>query len=225
MLNGKAWDFLLASDNSPLTDTGLTIYFKHMESMEPAWQKQLIAYLKNSQLIGYNRLFFAYTTGYQNEPQDALYLYLMESLHCLRLQIPPLSQRRNDIPGLVGMFINAINVQCGTRVIGMTQEAMLILQNHDWPRNVDQLLRVVRTLVIDAKSLYISVEQVRMLTRNTVCSGRALCDNAVDLSKPLDEITSEIVRRVYEQENMNQTQAAKRLGISRSTLWRMLKRQ
>ena len=48
-------------------------------------------------------------------------------------------------------------------------------------------------------------------------------DTSIDLDRPLDEIIRDVVLRVYEAENMNQTHTAKRLGISRSTLWRMLK--
>ena len=45
---------------------------------------------------------------------------------------------------------------------------------------------------------------------------------AIDLSRPLKEIERNIIQYVYQRENMNQTLAAKKLGISRSTLWRVL---
>ena len=48
-------------------------------------------------------------------------------------------------------------------------------------------------------------------------------ESGLDLNRPLEEIIHEVVMRVYDEENMNQTHTAKRLGISRSTLWRMLK--
>ena len=170
-----------------------------------------------------NRLIFSYTTQLDSEPNDALYLYLRETMHCLRLHLPMLSQRPEDIPTLVGLYINAVNVQHGTRVIGLTHDAMLMLQNHTWPRNVDQLVQVVHDLVINARSSYIPGEQIRSLLEREKQSAPLSQEIGIDLNRPLNEIIQDVVRRVYEANNMNQTHTAKNLGISRSTLWRMLK--
>ena len=170
-----------------------------------------------------NRLIFSYTEENGSVPQDELYLYLTETVHCLQLRLPPLSQRPEDIPTLVGLYINAANVRNGTRVIGLTHGAMLTLQNRVWPRNADQLYQAIGELVINAKSSYISEEQVLALLNREKRQTPAAPESGLDLNRPLEEIIHEVVMRVYEEENMNQTHTAKRLGISRSTLWRMLK--
>jgi predicted DNA-binding protein (UPF0251 family) len=223
LLDEKGWDFLLKSNNSPLTDSGLSIYFHRMHTATPAQQHLLIVFLKNSRVLQSNRLYFSYSAEPGSLPKDELFLYLTETLHCLLLQTPPLSQRRDDIPSLVGLYINAINVQNGTRVIGLTRDAMLLLQNHSWSRNVDQLVQVVRDLVINARTSYISEEEVAACLQRENCKLPVQQEASIDLNHTLDEITREIVLRVYESENMNQTHTAQRLGISRSTLWRMLK--
>ena len=123
----------------------------------------------------------------------------------------------------MGLYINAINVQCGTRVIGLTREAMLLLQNQAWPRNVDQLVQAVRDLVINANTSYISEEQVRASLERSAQSTAPVQTPSIKPDATLDELVREIVLQVYKEENMNQTHTAKRLGISRSTLWRMLK--
>ena len=222
-LDDKGWDFLLNSDNSPLTNSGLTIYIKNAQTAAPHHQQQFLIYLKNSCLIQVNRLIFAYTTEQGYEPSDPLYLHLRETMHCLKLHLPMLSQRPEDIPTLVGLYINAVNVQHGTRVIGLTHDAMLTLQNHSWPRNVDQLVQVVHDLVINANTSYIPEEQVRHLLEREKHDRPLSQEAGIDLNRPLNEIIQDVVRRVYEAKNMNQTHTAKHLGISRSTLWRMLK--
>lgn len=222
-LDDKSWDYLLNSDNSPLTNSGLTIYFKNAQTATLFQQQQFLIYLKNSCVTQVNRLIFSYTTQLDSEPNDALYLYLRETMHCLRLHLPMLSQRPEDIPTLVGLYINAVNVQHGTRVIGLTHDAMLMLQNHTWPRNVDQLVQVVHDLVINARSSYIPGEQIRSLLEREKQSAPLSQEIGIDLNRPLNEIIQDVVRRVYEANNMNQTHTAKNLGISRSTLWRMLK--
>ena len=81
----------------------------------------------------------------------------------------------------------------------------------------------MRTLVVAAKSSYISEEQVEELLHREMKKKKSAAPSGLDLNRTLDEITRDIVLRVYEEEHMNQTHTARRLGISRSTLWRMLK--
>lgn len=223
LLDKKGWDFLLKSDASPLTDSGVTISFVRMQAAAPEQQKEFRMYLKGSRILQTNRLIFSYTEENGSVPQDDLYLYLTETVHCLRLRLSPLSQRPEDIPTLVGLYINAANVLNGTRVIGLTRSAMLTLQNQRWPRNADQLYRDIQDLVVNAKSSYISDEQVQALLERETREAAPVPEIGFDLNRPLDEMIRDIVIRVYTEENMNQTHAAKRLGISRSTLWRMLK--
>ncbi|MCQ4864633.1 sigma-54-dependent transcriptional regulator [Pseudoflavonifractor phocaeensis] len=223
LLDDKGWAFLMDSDNSPLTDSGLTLYFKRVNAAPAEQQQRFLIYLKNSRVGQANRLFFSYTDQDGSEPRDELYLHLTETMRCLRLQLPTLFQRREDIPALVGLYINAINVQHGTQVIGFTHDAMLSLQNYDWSRNVDQLLQTVRDMIINSKVSYISEEKVQSMLSARKWTPTALHESSIDLDRPLNEIVQDIVLRVYEAEHMNQTHTAKHLGISRSTLWRMLK--
>ena len=91
LLDKKGWDFLLKSDSSPLTDSGLTISFiRHEQAIPPEQQKEFRLYLKNSRVMQTNRLIFSCTEENGSVPQDELYLYLTETVHCLQLRLPPL---------------------------------------------------------------------------------------------------------------------------------------
>lgn len=222
-LGDKGWDFLLKSDNSPLTDAGLCIYIRRLNAATQEQRSAFLTYLKSSRVFQSNRLIFSYSGNIEFDPKDEFYLYLTETVHCLQLMTVPLSRRKEDISTLVGLYINAVNVQNGTRVIGLTNNAMLKMQNHSWQRNVDELQQAVHTLVVSAKSSYISEEQVDELLHREMQKKKLPSPAGIDLHRTLDEITRDIVLQVYEEEHMNQTHTAKRLGISRSTLWRMLK--
>ena len=222
-LDDPAWSFLLEHNDSPLMDAKISIYFKRMELATPEQRRRLLIFLRDSYTSQANRLFFSYTWPQGADIHDELYLYLTETMNCLQLQLPSLNQRREDIPVLISLYINAINIQYGTRVVGMTQGAILLLQNHSWTRNINELFHVVTTLMVETKSSFISEEQVMHLLEREKRELSVSQENSIDLSRTLDEITKDIVQRVYRIENMNQTRTAKHLGISRSTLWRMLK--
>ena len=222
LLDEKGWNFLLHSDTSPLTDSGLSLYFMRVNAAAPEQRSNLLYYLKSSHAASLNRLYFSYSTAAGYDPKDPLLLYLTETLHCLQLTLPALSARLEDIPPLMSLYINTINVQHGTRVIGFTPDAAILMQAHTWSHNIDQLFQAVRNLVLHARTSYISADQVKALFEKEGLQESASV-SGLNLKRPLSEITRDIVMQVYREENMNQTHTAKRLGISRSTLWRLLK--
>ncbi|MDO4961157.1 MAG: PrpR N-terminal domain-containing protein [Eubacteriales bacterium] len=225
LMDEKGWKYLLENDDSPLNTRGITIYFKRMELIPTIWQQKLVFYFKESGIFKGCRLMFSYSVDSSGEPTDDLYLYLNEKANCLRISIPSLSERKTEIPSLISLYINLINIQHGTQVVGFTQDAMAILQNHSWNRNVYELFQTVQEFVLKSETAHISADTVR----NQLSRGKKPVAEAssayseFDLDRTLDEIERDIVRAVYESENMNQSQTAKHLGISRSTVWRLLK--
>ena len=221
-LTDRDWETLLEDDRSPLADTGSTIYLRHLDTVSRDFAPRLLDYLEGSHTLSANRFLVSYSGDAARYSHDPIYAYLSETVHALRLRLPPLSRRRDDIPTLVTLYINATNVRFGTRVIGLTREAMLLLQNFPWPRNIDQLVKCVQELVVNADSSYISEAQVRAVLDREKAPPSAAAEG-INLNRPLAEITREVVLRVYELEGQNQTKTAQHLDISRSTLWRMLK--
>ena len=221
-LTDRDWETLLEDDRSPLADTGSTIYLRHLDAVSRDFAPRLLDYLEGSHTLSANRFLVSYSGDAGRYSHDPIYAYLSETVHALRLRLPPLSRRRDDIPTLVTLYINATNVRFGTRVIGLTREAMLLLQNFPWPRNIDQLVKCVPELVVNADSSYISEAQVRAVLDREKAPPSAAAEG-INLNRPLAEITREVVLRVYELEGQNQTKTAQHLDISRSTLWRMLK--
>lgn len=110
----------------------------------------------------------------------------------------------------------------------MEPEAERLLSDFDWPHNYTQLQRVLKELVLMSENFYYitACEVERVLSREQIIGTfdvRVEDQNVpLDLNQSLEEINKTIARRVLAEENGNQTRTAQRLGIGRTTLWRML---
>ena len=116
-------------------------------------------------------------------------------------------------------YINDYNIEFGTNVIGLDDEAISLLQQFQWENNLMQFQQVIKQLVASSEKSYITKKQVQAQLNN-IKNTQAF--QTVDLSKTLEEIETDIIQKVVTDENMNYTAAAKRLNISRSTLSRKL---
>ena len=222
-LTEKGWDFLMDSDDSPLLDSGQTIFFRNVNRLDAERSRVLLAYLRSLGTLRSNRLMFSYDSAGTDQAGDDLYFFLAEELRCAQLRTLPVSERTADIQALVGLCINTFNVQYGTQLVGLSQGAMLCIQNHRWEHNIDQLVQFMSRLVAGANSAYVSEEEVRRLLAAEKKPEKKETDGRIDLTRSLGEIERDIVRAVCREEGMNQTRTAERLGISRSTVWRILR--
>lgn len=142
-------------------------------------------------------------------------------LNVVNLHLPPLSERREDIPLLAQHFLARSAPLMGTDIQDFSEEAMALLKAHVWPGNVRELENVVERGValchgdhIEAAHLPDELRQlsVRAFRRK---EGRV---------PTLDEQEREYILWVLDEANGNQTHAAQMLGIDRVSLWRKLKR-
>ena len=141
-------------------------------------------------------------------------------LNSISSNMPSLNQRREDIPALAAIYINQYNAEFSRVVTGLEPDAIAALQAFRWVLNIDQLRTVIRQLVLTASAYYITRSEVEALLRDEKSiTGEPLC---LDLNQPLEQIERDVILAVPGQENMNQANAARRLEISRSTLWRKL---
>ena len=122
------------------------------------------------------------------------------------------------------IFISELHPKHGNQVVGVRPDGLKELIAYDWPGNVKQLKQVIEQLFIQAKSFYIEKDEVVTVLkrlRESEQTDKTLIP--IDLSGTLEDIEKRIIKKVLEEEELNQSKAAKRLGINRSTLWRKLK--
>lgn len=133
--------------------------------------------------------------------------------------MPPLRERPNDIPLLVRYFLGRFAAEQGKQVHRISSEALHILLDHAWPGNVRELENTIEHAMVLAKGDQIDVEHLPSPLRNEVRSGITAPGGAILL-----ESERKVLVNVLEECAWNKKQAAKRLGISRSTLYDKLKR-
>ncbi|MEH7377818.1 sigma-54-dependent Fis family transcriptional regulator [Neobacillus drentensis] len=139
----------------------------------------------------------------------------------IRIYIPSLAERKEDLRELVTSFILHFNQTLGTSAIKMKENGLAILAEYEWPGNVEELKALLKDAVLMEKGYVIEKELVESLFKQ---KGLADVNISSDfLMGTLEDIEKKIIEKVLEEEEYNQTKAAKRLNINRSTLWRKLK--
>ena len=226
LLNDKSWAFLLEHHNSPLADQGNTLYFASIHALSEERRQQLLAVLSEMDVCRRNRVIFSCVCQ-PGEYTSAVGSLFMDKLCCLSLYLPPLRQMAERIPALVNLSLSHLNVDLPRQIVGADPEAITLLQNFQWPHNYTQFRRVIGELAVTATGSLITAENVRQALRKErhVGAFSPCAENAaapLNLNRTLDEISQDVARRVVEESGGNQTVAAKRLGISRTTLWRLL---
>ena len=227
LLNDKSWTFLLEHHNSPLSDEGNTLYFASLDVLSQERRQQLLAALAEMEVCRRNRVIFSCVCQ-PGEFISAVGSLFTDKLCCLTLYLPPLRQMAERIPTLVNLSLSYLNADLPRQILSVEPEAMTLLQGFQWPHNYTQFRRVLGELAVTAPGQAITAESVRQLLRKErhVGAFSLRAENAavpLDLGRTMEEINQDIAHRVLEETGGNQTAAAKRLGISRTTLWRLLK--
>ncbi len=220
LVDDKFFTWLLNSEDSPLYETRLMIHLKDFSSLSEAMQMQFIQFAQSTSLHKRSRVFYSLRS--MQKPNDAVTRFFNHH-ECMLLRIPTLRERPEDIVSLANLHLSFFNIQFGRQVIGFDEQAAALLVDYDWPGNNEQLSRLVKQCLACSQSDTITAQQVQTAIdeeKRIVSSA-----NAFDpcFTGTLHEITSQIVRAVYAEESRNRQKTADRLGISRSTLWRMLK--
>jgi PAS domain S-box-containing protein len=139
---------------------------------------------------------------------------LLYRIRVARIHLPPLRERREDIPLLAGSFLGQCAAASGKRVEGFTPEAMAILLAYDWPGNVRELRSAVEFAVIHCKGPILEAGDIPKEVLEGADADHVLSDASDD---PAQRILAAL-----EAAKGNRLAAARLLGISRATLYRRL---
>lgn len=228
LLNDKSWTFLLEHHNSPLADEKTTIYFSNIDALSREHGQQLLEALSEMEICRRNRVMFSCVCQPGEYVSEAGALF-RDKLNCLSLYLPPLREMSARIPELVRLSISHLNASLPRPILGAEPEATALLQNFRWPHNYAQFRWVMSELTVTASGQIITAEDVRRILGKERHGGAVAFQEEnspapLDLNRTLQEIERDVALRVLEESGGNQTAAAKRLGISRTTLWRLLKK-
>ncbi len=143
-------------------------------------------------------------------------------LKVFQITIPPLRDRKNDIPALANHFIRLFNSQFGKRVQPIDEKVIQALIQYNWPGNVRELRNVMERAVILESNNTISIKDLPREIRD-LKSGIEQGKDEYDFKLPeqgisLYELEKQVIAQALRKTNYNQTRASKLLGISRDTL-------
>jgi DNA-binding NtrC family response regulator len=143
-------------------------------------------------------------------------------LHVVALHVPPLRERREDIPILAEHFLREYAARSSRALRGFSPRAMEMLLAHPWPGNVRELENVVERAVALAPGS--TVEESDLPEKMIGHSRVTPAQSASSTRATLDEVARNYVLQVLDQVGGNKSEAARVLGIPRRTLYRMLER-
>ena len=226
-VGAKGWAKLMGQSGLLAFRAGSTLLFDRLLDMPDRDLESLVDFLRAADLARQLRLVFAITTGIYPQREETVIRLLSEQLYCVCMRLPPLRERADSMASVLDNCLTSVCADMGIKPPVLDAAAREQLLRYDWPRNYPQLYRVLTQLVADSRDGVISAEQAAAVLREekakVVLRPRNRGD--IDLSGTLEDIDYRVVMQILAEEGMNRSRTAKRLGISRATLWRILGRE
>lgn len=146
-------------------------------------------------------------------------------LNVVTLNVPALRDRSEDIPLLAGHFLNMFAEKNHKRLKGFSPQAMDRLLRYHWPGNVRELMNAVERAVVLSRYEYIDEEDLPFVVKDGLPDDtRGMAPHIREEGFSLEDIEKETILKTLESTHGNKSEAARRLGITRKTLHKKLKK-
>ena len=210
---------------------GGMIFLDEISEMPTSLQSKLLRVLEDKEVrpLGANhgekidaRVLSASNRNLQEQVRSGKFRQdLYYRLNVIRIELPALRDRREDLPLMLQHFIEKFAAAAKRQVDGIEADALAALKSYDWPGNIRELEHTIERAVLLGKGSRIGLED---LPPNVVATGQSSIVMAQALTRQLTlhDLEREYVAKVLESTNGNKTEAAKILGVDRTTLYRKL---
>jgi two-component system response regulator HydG len=215
---------------------GGTLFLDEIGDMPLALQAKLLRVLENQEVfrIGSNepikvnvRLLSATFHDLEAAVAEGKFRQdLYYRLKVVTVKLPPLRERREDLPLLTAHFIKEFNGRHGKHVQGVSEQVRKLMAAYHWPGNVRELRNQVESMVVQDQDGMLGVEDLQegdSLCRLTLPDNAALGPAAL-IGRPLDEVERYFVEQTLKLADNNREEAAKLLGIGERTLYRKIRK-
>jgi DNA-binding NtrC family response regulator len=213
------------------TATGGTVFLDEIGDMPSSMQVKLLRVIEEKSLLRVGgtqpiavdiRLVAATNKDLQKEVKDGRFRKdLFYRLNVISLHIPPLAERKDDIPLLTHHFLDQYARAQGKRIDGFSNEALETLTNYEFPGNVRELENIVERAVALCNGQSVSPKH---LPQELETFSFKVSRHSNRRIPTLEENEREYIQWVLKNANGNKSAAAETLGIDRVSLWRKLKR-
>lgn len=229
----KAGAFTGATKNKPgrfaMADEG-TLFLDEIGEISPALQVKLLRVLQDHRfeplgatktetadvrIIGATNKDLSEEMRKGNFREDLYY-----RVNVVRIELPPLRKRIEDIPILAKYFVDRFNRQQQKSVEGISSEALSILMAHHWPGNVRELENIIERAFIICGTEQIGIEHLP----EDLIARRTTHQQVTNMQAAREILDAQSIRAALERNSYNRLAAARDLGIHKSTLFRKIKK-
>lgn len=221
---------------------GGTVFLDEISNTSFSFQSKLLRVIQEKEIrrIGETqyrqvdvRIIAATNKDLMQEVQEQKFrMDLYYRLNVLNVQLPPLRQRRSDIPILVNHIINEYNQKSEKKIKSISREALNQLSSLPWPGNIRELKNIINRMMIFARGEHLDITDVpdEIRTGDSIALTNDRAADAVGFHfslsglKTLDELEKEYIRFVLNKTSSNKAEAAKLLGLKRTTLIMRMKK-
>ncbi len=211
-----------------VADTG-TLFLDEIAEMTPSIQAKLLKVIEDKEFMRVGgtrqlkvdvRLIAATNQNLSTFIKEGKFREdLYYRLNVMDIFIPPLRERKEDITPLIKHFLQKYAKKENKKITGFSKEAMEILLSYGFPGNVRELENIIERAVILEKASTIQPENlpqtIKLFEVETISPNRV---------KTIDELNRDYAERILDYVDNNRSKAAELLGISRTSLWRILKK-
>ncbi len=212
-----------------IADTG-TLFLDEIAEMAPNLQAKMLKVIEEGEFfrVGGTRPITVDVRFIAATNQDVRGLItsgrfredLYYRLNVIEVFIPPLRERKDDIDPLATFFLKKHLPKSNKKITGFTREALDVLENYSFPGNVRELENIVERAIILEKGPIITAESLpqsmKVFQIETLEPGKV---------RTIEELNKDYAEKVVELFGGNRSKAAEALGISRTSLWRILKEE
>jgi len=146
-------------------------------------------------------------------------------LNVVTLNVPLLRERKDDIPLLAQHFLGTFAEKNRKQIKGFSPQAMDQLVKYDWPGNVRELMNAVERAVVLSRSEYLDEQDLPLVIKDALSGEEKIPSRyAVPADLPLEDVEKATILKTLESTDGNKSEAARRLGITRKTLHKKLKK-
>lgn len=214
------------------TDKG-TLFLDEIGDLPPLMQTKILRVLQDKEIrrIGGKdsikvdvRIIAATNKDLEKEVMKGSFREdLYYRLKVVTVNIPPLRDRKEDIPSLVKFFIDKYNNEFGKRIKGISDSSIKALMDYHWPGNIRQLESVIERAVLMSDTDMINLNDIKSELRLPIEKG-IIDINIPDEGINFEELEKELIKKAMVKANNVAAKAARLLGMSYKTFWYRLEK-
>ena len=217
---------------------GGTIFLDEIGDMSPNLQVKLLRVLQDRTFepVGSSktetvnvRVIAATNQNLEQAIRDSRFREdLYYRLNVIPIEVPPLRNRRDDIPLLTQYFLDVMNQERGAKVDSISDEALERLCQHSWPGNVRELENLIERLtILRGEGEIRLIDLPEIFHRDNVEHVRApqISSDGIEFRHVVDRFETDLILQALEQTHWNKNRAAQLLGLNRTTLIEKIKKK